>query len=140
MEKDISTEITKDEGGRIIFAPDVIATIASLAASEVEGVVGLAGGVMEELTGKLGKKSYTKGIKVDTSEEGTTAEITLIVKYGYRIQDVSRQVQESVKNAIETMTGLSVIAVNIFVQSIAFDKPAKPEKAEAVEEEKPAEK
>lgn len=139
MEKDISTEITKDEGGRVIFAPDVIATIASLAASEVDGVVGLAGGVMEELTGKLGKKNYTKGIKVDVGEEGTTADVTLVVKYGYRIQDVSKQVQQSVKNAIETMTGLPVTAVNIFVQSIAFDKPAKPEKVETLEEETSAE-
>jgi len=141
MEQEISVDIAQKEGGKVIFANDVIATIANLATMEVEGVSSLTGGVMEELTGKLGKKSYTKGVKVEVNEEIVNVDMTIAVRFGFKIQDVCKQIQQSVKNSIETMTGLTVSQVNIFVQSIAFDKPAKPEKAEeqpaaAVEEEK----
>ncbi|MDO5110909.1 MAG: Asp23/Gls24 family envelope stress response protein [Clostridia bacterium] len=126
MEKDISTDITTNEGGKVIFANDVIATIANLATMEIEGVMGLTGGVMEELTGKLGKKNYTKGVKVEVNDDTVVADMTIVVKYGCKIQDVCRQIQQNVKKAIETMTGLDVAQVNVFVQSIAFDKAAKP--------------
>lgn len=137
MEKDISTDITTSEGGKVIFANDVIATIANLATMEIEGVMGLTGGVMEELTGKLGKKNYTKGVKVEVNDDTVVTDMTIVVKYGCKIQDVCRQIQQNVKKAIETMTGLSVAQVNIFVQSIAFDKAAKPvvEEAEKTPEE-----
>lgn len=131
MEKEIiNVDAVQDEGGKVIFANDVVATIANLAAIEVEGVVALNGGVMEELTGKLGKKNYTKGVKVDVNNDIVTADMTITVKYGSKIQNVCRQIQNNVKKSIETMTGLSVAQVNIFVQSIAFDKPQSPEKAE----------
>ncbi len=130
MEKEISLDVEQNEGGKVIFANDVIATIANLAATEVENVVGLTGGVMEELTGKLGKKSYTKGVKVDVNDDIVVVDMTVSVRYGSKIQEVCHQIQQNVKNSIETMTGLTVSQVNIFVQSIAFDKPQK-EKAEA---------
>ena len=139
MEQEISVDIAQKEGGKVIFANDVIATIANLATMEVEGVSALTGGMMEELTGKLGKKSYTKGVKVEVNEEIVNVDMTIAVRYGFKIQDVCKQIQQNVKNSIETMTGLNVSQVNIFVQSIAFDKPAKPEKVEepvSVEEEK----
>ncbi len=135
MENGISVDVAQKEGGKVIFANDVIATIANLAATEVEGIVGLTGGVMEELTGKLGKKSYTKGVKVEVNDEVAVVEMTVSVKYGSKIQAVCKQVQTNVKNSIETMTGLTVAQVNIFVQSIAFDKPQKAEKVEKVEAE-----
>ncbi len=135
MEKEISVDIAQNEGGKIIFANDVIATIANLAATEVENVVGLTGGVMEELTGKLGKKNYTKGVKVDVNNDIATVDMTISVKYGCKIQEVCKQIQSNVKNSIETMTGLSVAQVNIYVQSIAFEKPQKPEKVETASAE-----
>ena len=122
MDNEICTEVLENEGGKVMFATDVIATIANLATVEVDGVAGMSGGVMEEITGKLGKKSYTKGIKVEVNDEITTIDMSIVVKYGHRIQDVCKNIQKSVKNAIETMTGLRVAAVNIAVQSIIFEK------------------
>ena len=122
MDQELSMQVDQYEGGKIVFAPDVVATIASLATTEIEGVVGMSGGIVEEITDKLGKKSYTKGIKVELESETVTVDLTLIVKYGYRLQEVCVKVQQNVKSAIETMTGLRVLAVNIAVQSIVFDK------------------
>ena len=115
-------------GGKVTFAEDVIATIAFLAANEIEGVEGMSGTAIEGLTEKLGRKSYTKGIKVEVGNEEVALDIALIVKYGYRIQDVSRKVQEAVKSAIETMTGLKVIEVNITIQSVVLEKEKKDDK------------
>ena len=119
-------------GGKVVFAEDVVATIASLAAAEVEGVYGLSGSAFEGLGEKLGKKNYTKGIKVEVGTVECAVDMTLSVKYGYRIQDVCQNVQQAVKNAIETMTGLKVVEVNISVTSVVFieekkaDEPPKP--------------
>ncbi|MEA5059334.1 MAG: Asp23/Gls24 family envelope stress response protein [Clostridia bacterium] len=122
-DKSISTDVKAIEGGKIVFAPDVVATIANLAASEVEGVASLSGSVVEGITGMLGgKKSLTKGIKVDIAEETATIDISVVVKYGYKIHEVCQNIQKKVKTTIETMTGLSVAAINVSVQSISFDK------------------
>ena len=122
-----------ESGGKVVFAEDVVATIASLAAAEVEGVYGMSGSTFEGLGEKLGKKSYTKGIKVEVGSVECAIDLTLIVKYGFRIQEVCQNVQTSVKNAIETMTGLKVVEVNIAVNSVVFaeekkveEKPAAP--------------
>ncbi len=116
-----------ETGGKVVFAEDVVATIASLAAAEVEGVYGLSGRAFEGLGEKLGKKSYTKGIKVEVGSVECAVDMTLIVKYGFRIQEVCQNVQKSVKNAIETMTGLNVVEVNISVNSVIFAEPKKTE-------------
>ncbi|HPF53072.1 MAG TPA: Asp23/Gls24 family envelope stress response protein [Eubacteriales bacterium] len=107
-------------GGKIVFADDVVATIASLATEDVEGVAGLSGTAIEGLSEKLGKKSYTKGIKVEVGEQECAVDLTLIVKYGFRIQEVCKNVQDAVKSSIETMTGLKAVEVNIYVQSVTF--------------------
>ena len=113
------------QGGKIIFAEDVIATIASLAASEVDGVHAMSGTAMEGLSEKFGKKSYTKGVKVEIGTEECAVDINVVVKYGYRIQDVCTKIQQEIKNAIETMTGLRVVEVNVMVPQVYFE----PEKA-----------
>lgn len=139
-ENSICTEVNTLEGGKIVFAPDVIATIASLAATEVEGVDSLSGTVTENITGMLGgKKSLTKGVKVDLAEDATTIDISVIVKYGHKIHEVCQNIQKQVKSTIETMTGLYVKAVNVSVQSISFEKPEKaaPAPAAAAEAEAP---
>ena len=129
--KDITIE-SEENGGKIVFAEDVVATIATLAASEVEGVYGMSGSAFEGIGEKLGKKNYTKGIKVEVGSVECAVDMTIIVRYGFRIQEVCRNVQNAVKNAIETMTGLKVVQVNITVNSIVFAKevPAEPPKPE----------
>ena len=124
--KDITIE-SEGNGGKIVFAEDVVATIATLAAAEVEGVYGMSGTAFEGLGEKLGKKNYTKGIKVEVGMVECAVDMNIIVKYGYKIQDVCRATQEAVKNAIETMTGLKVVQVNIAVNSIVFAKEPAPE-------------
>ena len=149
---EIDTNMESTQGGKIVFADDVVATIAFLAASEVDGVHAMIGTTMEGLSEKLGKKNYTKGVKVEVGSEECACDITIVVKYGYRIQAVAQKVQEEIKNAIETMTGLRVVEVNVNVNSIYFEpekkvepkpapKPApKPEpEPEPEPEEEPAE-
>ncbi len=140
-ENEITRELNEVQGGRIAFAPDVIATIAGLAAAEVEGVDGMSGGVVEGITGMLNnKKSLTKGVKVDVAEDVVTVEVSTIVKYGYKLHEVCASVQQNVKNAIETMTGLNVSAVNVFVASISFEKAKKqPAQVSAEAEQQPVE-
>ena len=118
-----------ETGGKVVFAEDVVATIASLAAAEVEGVYGMSGSTFEGLGEKLGKKNYTKGIKVEVGTVECAVDMTLLVKYGYRIQDVCQNVQQAVKNAIENMTGLNVVEVNISVNSVVFAEEKKVEEA-----------
>lgn len=122
-QNEITTEVGTVAGGKIVFAADVIATIASLAASEIEGVDGLAGNVVEGITGKLNaKKNLTKGIKVDVGEQQAAIDMSVNVRYGYKIHEVCAQVQKNVKNSVETMTGLNVIQVNVTVQSVSVEK------------------
>ena len=129
--KDITIE-SEENDGKVVFAEDVVATIATLAAAEVDGVYGLSGSAFEGLGEKLGKKNYTKGIKVEVGSEECAVDMSIIVRYGFRIQEVCRNVQVAVKNAIETMTGLKVVQVNLTVNSIVFAKevPAEPPKPE----------
>lgn len=122
-ENEISREMDTVQGGRITFAPDVIATIANLAAAEVDGVDGMSGNVAENISGILNsKKNLTKGVRVDVSENDVSVELAVIIKYGYKLHEVCANIQKSIKNAIETMTGLRVVLVNVSVQSISFEK------------------
>ena len=136
-DNEITTEVNATQGGKVLFAPDVIATIASFAAAEVEGVVGMAGGVVEGITGMLNaKKSLTKGIKFDVGEEEVAVDLSVIIRYGAKLHEVCTKIQTGIKNAIETMTGLRVVQVNVFVQSISFEKPeakAKPVEVQPAE-------
>lgn len=137
---EVDTNIETIQGGKIVFAEDVVATIAFLAASEVEGVHAMIGTTMEGISEKLGKKNYTKGVKVEVGTEECACDITIVVKYGYRIQDVAQKVQAEIKNAIETMTGLRVVEVNVNVNGIFFEpeKKAEPEPEPEPVAEEPA--
>ena len=117
-EKNLSTETNNeiatenDEGIKI--ANDVVASIAGVAVSEVPGVYGMAGGISEI----FGKKGLAKGIKVEVGEKETKIDVNIIVEYGVRIPDVAFEIQNRVKKAVETMTGLNVSSVNIHIQGI----------------------
>ena len=104
--------------GEIIVADEVIAVITGLAAMEVEGVASMAGNATRELISKIGIKTLSKGVTVDVIEKVATVDMTLNLKYGYNIMEVSAKVQEKAKVAIENMTGLTVADVNIRVAGI----------------------
>ena len=108
----------KDKIGEVRIADEVVAIIAGLAATEVEGVDSMSGNITNELVGKLGMKNLSKGVKVTVEESSVLVDITLNLKYGTQIPAVSAKVQDKVKSAIETMTGLSVTEVNIKVASV----------------------
>ncbi len=136
-EKTTSTAVAEQSAGdgRIIFAEDVVATIAALAAADVEGVVAMTGGVMEGFSEMLGKKSVTKGVKVEVGTEEAAADLSVSIQYGYRIREVCENIQQAVKTAVETMTGLRVVEVNIFVQSVVFE-PTRADKKKEKEAQK----
>ncbi|MEG1559442.1 MAG: Asp23/Gls24 family envelope stress response protein [Clostridia bacterium] len=122
--------VTTYEGGSIIFAPDVVATISSLAAADVKGITSMTGTVVEGFTELLGKKSMTKGVKVELGKEEAAIDVSVGVDYGFKIHEVCQEVQKAVKGAVETMTGLRVVEVNVYVQTINFpeskiEKPVK---------------
>ncbi|MCI8295987.1 MAG: Asp23/Gls24 family envelope stress response protein [Lachnospiraceae bacterium] len=111
----------KDKLGEVQIADEVVAIIAGLAATEVEGVDSMAGNITNELVGKLGMKNLSKGVKVDVTEEHVSVDLSLNLKYGYNIPEVGERVQDRVKTAIENMTGLSVLDVNIKIASVNME-------------------
>ena len=106
--------------GSIRIADEVVGIIAGLAATEVVGVAGMSAGLVGGIAEMLGKKNLSKGVKVEVGEREAAVDLYIIVEYGVRIPDVALRVQENVKRAIESMTGLDVVEVNIHVQGVGF--------------------
>ncbi len=107
-----------ESAGELKIANEVVAVIAGLAATEIEGVVSLSGNVNHELIAKLGMKSLSKGVNVVVEDGVVTAQISLVVQYGYSVPVVSAKVQDRVKAAIENMTGLKVDAVKVTIAGV----------------------
>ena len=116
--------VNENKVGEVQIADGVIATIAALAATEVEGVASMSGNITKELVNKLGKKNLSRGVKIEVDTENVEVDLALQVEYGYSIPSVSQLVQEKVKSAIETMTGLTVSMVNIRIVSVNIEKKA----------------
>ena len=114
-ERNTYTIQTEENLGEVKIADEVVAIIAGLAATEVEGVSSMTGNATRELVSKLGMKSLSKGVKVDVLDGIVTVSLVLNLNYGYSIKDTTQKVQEKVKAAIENMTGLEVADVNIRV-------------------------
>ena len=108
----------KDTIGEVQIADEVVAIIAGLAATEVEGVDSMAGNVTNELVSRLGMKNLSKGVKVDVLENVVCVNLNLNLEYGYSIPETCKKVQEKVKTAIENMTGLTVTDVNIRIAGV----------------------
>jgi uncharacterized alkaline shock family protein YloU len=108
------------ELGVVKIADEVVSIIAGLAAADIEGVASMSGGIAGGIAEVLGRRNLSKGVKVDVGTEDTKIEIFIIVKYGARIPDVAWDIQETVKKAVETMTGLIVTHVNVHVQGVNF--------------------
>lgn len=113
--------------GTIRIADEVVSIIAGLAATEVEGVAGMSGGIAGGIAEILGRKNFSKGVKVEVGEKEAAIDLYIIVKYGVRIPDIALSVQEAVKSAIENMTGLSTVEVNVHVQGVGFPEDVKDE-------------
>lgn len=100
------------------ISDEVVATIAAIAAVEVEGVGGMCGSRAGDIIEKLGKKNSAKGVKVDVDGNNVKINMNMLVAYGYKIQNVCAEVQEAVKASVEGMTGLHVSEITILVQGI----------------------
>lgn len=115
-------EVALENNTNIKISDDVVSVIAGVAVSEVPGVAqmsgGFAGGISEVLSGK---KNLSKGIKVETGEKETKIDVNIIVEYGVRIPDVAFEIQNKVKKAVESMTGLKVVEVNVHIQGVSTE-------------------
>ncbi|MDO7786389.1 Asp23/Gls24 family envelope stress response protein [Desulforamulus aquiferis] len=118
--RDIVVMSPQDGMGGIRIADDVVGVIAGMAATEVPGVAGMSGGLGGGIAEMLGRKNLSKGVKVEVGEKEAAVDLFIIVEYGVRIPDVASQIQLNVKRAIEGMTGLSVVEVNVHVQGVTF--------------------
>lgn len=114
-------EEKRTELGELKIANEVVGIIAGLAATEIDGVAGMSGGLAGGIAEMLGRKNLSKGVKIeDVGEHQTSVELFLVVKYGVRIPEVAKAIQQNVKQAIEVMTGLDVLEVNIHILGIQF--------------------
>lgn len=119
----ILPDYEKTDIGNIQIAPEVIEIIAGLATVEVDGVAGMSGGFGSGVAELLGRKNLSKGVKVDVGQREAVIDVSIIINYGQRIPAVASEIQRNVKQAIESMTGLDVVEVNVHIHGVHF-KPA----------------
>lgn len=109
--------------GIVKISDEVVEVIAGLAAADIKGVIGLSSGIVGGITHVLtGKKNVAKGVKVNVGEDSASIDLNIVVQYGVRIPEVAAEVQDNVKKAVESMTGLNVSGVNIYVQNVVLPK------------------
>ncbi|WMM26918.1 Asp23/Gls24 family envelope stress response protein [Tissierella sp. MB52-C2] len=115
------------EHGTVKIADDVVAIIAGIAATEVEGVAGMSGGITGGITEMLGMKNLSKGVKVEVGDQEAAIDLYIIVEYGSNISELGKKVQENVKSTLETMTGLNIIEVNVNILGVNIPRESKVE-------------
>ncbi|RAV04537.1 Asp23/Gls24 family envelope stress response protein [Paenibacillus sp. YN15] len=108
------------ETGLIRISDDVVATIAGLATLETPGITAMSGGISEGFAKRLSGKNVQKGITVEVGQVEAIVHLRVIVQYGSKIQEVCRELQYNVREAIENMTGLRVVEVNVKVEGVSF--------------------
>lgn len=106
------------EYGNVRISDDVVAIIAGIAATEIEGVAGMSGGITGGIAEVLGMKNLSKGVKVEVGDKEAAIDLYIIVEYGVKIKELGEKIQENVKKSVETMTGLEVVEVNVNVQGV----------------------
>jgi len=121
-EHDVSVD---SDVGVVKISEDVVSVIAGIAAGEVAGVTGMSGGLVGDMVEILGKRSLSKGVKVEVGEREAAIDLFVVLDYGVRIPEVAQKIQENVKRSVEIMTGLEVVEVNIHVQGVSFEPPTK---------------
>ncbi|RCX16797.1 putative alkaline shock family protein YloU [Anaerobacterium chartisolvens] len=124
---DEAVESIVNDKGSIKISDEVVAIIAGIAATEIPGVAGMSGGIAGGIAEMLGRKNLSKGVKVEVGEKEAAIDLYIIVEYGSRIPDIAWEIQEKVKKAVQTMTGLDVIEVNIHIQGVNIEKEHKKE-------------
>ncbi|MCH3964148.1 MAG: Asp23/Gls24 family envelope stress response protein [Clostridium sp.] len=128
MEDNTNKEV---DMGIVKISDEVVGVIAGLATTEINGIVGMSANLVGGITQILsGKKNLSKGVKVSVGENSTAIDLYVVVEYGVRIPDVALKVQENVKKAVESMTGLEVTAVNVHVQNVMIPKSEEDEEEE----------
>jgi len=124
---DVTGHYVSDNENNVRIADEVVGVIAGIAATEVEGVASMSGSVVGGISEMFGKRSLNKGVRVEVGERQAAIDLYVVIEYGVRIPEVAQKVQENVKRAVESMTGLEVVEVNIHVQGVAFRQDAKEE-------------
>ena len=114
-------QIKEDPVGEVRIADEVVAIIAGLAATEVDGVSSMAGNITNEIVSKLGMKNLSKGIMTEIVDNEVKVDVAINIAYGFSIPEVTAKVQEKVKSAIENMTGLTVAVVNVRIASVSME-------------------
>ncbi len=113
--------VESEDTGVIQIADDVVASIVGLAVTEVDGVSKLTGNITREIVAKLGKNNLSKGVVVEYDEdEKAKINVSVEVKFGYNIMDVSKEIQDRVKQTLQTMTGIETSVINVRVSGIDF--------------------
>ncbi|MBQ6894216.1 MAG: Asp23/Gls24 family envelope stress response protein [Clostridia bacterium] len=125
--------LNNEQNGNIRISDEVIATIASVATKEIDGISGLSLSFTDEITSKFVKKNATKSIKITQDDGNITIDISVVVNYGVRIPDVSWEVQENVKKSVELMSGLNVSKVNVIVAGVNFESSSEENEKSSVE-------
>ena len=117
-------KLNENPDGSVSFATDVVATIAGLAATEVEGVANMmsTSSGLADVFSRKSSRNFTKGVRVDIDGNMVAVDVTIVVEYGSPVPDVARSIQENVKKAIETMSGLDVRNVDVHVQGVSFER------------------
>lgn len=120
----VKVDVDLQNGGTITYANEVIATIAGVAANEVDGIAGMCvSGGFSEILGR--NRNITRGVKVEVGSQEAAVDLYIIVEYGKPIQKVAGEVQENVRKALESLTGLHVVRVDVHVQGVSFEKEKK---------------
>ena len=126
MSENYQPDVKLDENpdGTVSFATEVVATIAGLAATEVEGVASMSSQStgLADMFSRKNTRNFTRGVRIDLDGNKVTVDITIVVDYGSPVPDVARNIQENVKKAIETMSGLDVHAVDVHVNGVSFER------------------
>lgn len=125
-----NVQLETNNNGTVSFATDVIATIVGLATTEVEGVNCMYGGSTTSLADIFTRrgsstKNLTKGVRVDMADNALSVAVSIIVDYGFPVPEIAKSIQENVKKAVETMSGLNVTSVNVHVQGVNFEREMK---------------
>ena len=138
----LSVQLDDNPNGTVSFASDVVATMAGLAATEIEGVFSMYSqsssfGNIFGRRAQTGKGNHTKGVKVDVVDDKVSVDVSIVVDYGTPVPTIAREIQENVKKTVETMSGLEVSHVDVHIQGVSFEKENK-EQEELLEQQKAA--
>ncbi|TXL67939.1 Asp23/Gls24 family envelope stress response protein [Cerasibacillus terrae] len=119
-------DVSEDTGlGKIEIAPEVIEVITGIAVSEVDGIASMQGNFASGVVERFGKKSHSKGVKVDLSEEKVSIDLYVNLKFGVSIPEVAGKVQSNIRQTVKNMTALEISEINVHIVGIEMKKESK---------------